>query len=126
MFRFFDGRRTRAVDPYDIHRGLDTHATFKWSDVTDANDETTPRDIRSEAIDRVITAVRDVFVLPLPNEGGLLAEEVTGLLEKYALWVEDSKKKSPLISTSSPRAAGRPSATQEAQFSTTALSSASS
>lgn len=126
VFRFFDGRRTRAVDPYDIHRGLQTHPTFKWTDLQDANREDTPDDIRAEAIDRTIQAVRDVFGLATPDEGGLLATEVTDLLESYALWVEDSKKKSPLISISSPRAAGRHSVSQEGQFSTTALSSASS
>lgn len=120
VFRFFDGRRTRAVDPYAVWRHLDTHETFKWEDM-DLADEGD-----KEAADRCINATYEAFSIPRFDgmSSTLTAGEALEVMSEYGKWMSDSKKKLGPGSTSSPLTDGKSSPAPAVPSSTMNLSSA--
>ena len=121
VFRFFDGKQIRAVDPFMVYRALDSHPRFKWDHLpmTDEGDVA--------ATDLVVSAAREVFGIPPYEEGvdSLTAAEVLDVLASFGEWIESQKKTFDRGLTSSPPAAGTPSTTTEDPRSTTHLSAAS-
>lgn len=115
VFRFFDGRRTRAVDPYAVYRFLDCHDKFKWDHLQEVDED----DLA--AADITIAAAREAFGLPCYGEGKdeLTAAEVLDIVRDFGEFATNAKKKYDRGSTSSPRMDGTSSATTEAHESTT-------
>lgn len=104
VFRFFDGQRMRAVDPFTVYLALDRHPTFEWGHIVDATNGD------AEATEKVVGAVREVFGIPSSQENCLTAREVCQVMDDYAEWIEASKKKYVRGSTSSLDADGARSA----------------
>lgn len=121
VFRFFDGRRTRAVDPYAVWRHLDQHKTFKWEHLedTDAGDY--------DAANTTIDATREAFGIPEfdGGSGTLTSEEVMAIFLEFLEWSRAAKKKRGPGSISSLPTDGASSIAQEARDATMHFSSAS-
>lgn len=102
VFRFFDGRRTRAVDPYLVYRFLDQHKDFKWEHL-ERTDEG-----EAEAADTTIRAAREAFGLAEfdGTERTLTSEETLEILVEFFEWSKAAKKKRAPGSTSSPHMDG--------------------
>lgn len=121
VFRFFDGRRTRAVDPYVVYRFLDQHAAFKWEhlEMTDEGD--------AEAADTTITAAREAFGLAEfdGTTATLAASEVLDILTRFGEWLSAAKKKLGPTSISSSPTVGESSSASDRHDSIGSFSSAS-
>lgn len=120
VFRFFDGQRTRAVDPYAVYRFLDQHPKFKWEHL-DAMEEDD-----ADAADTTIIAARQAFGLSDfdGSTGTLTAAEVISILTEFGEWLSAAKKKRAPGSISSPPTAGPSSSAQADRSETMNFSSA--
>lgn len=123
LFRFFDGQRTRAVDPLHCWRALDQHAEFSW-DMADEIEAGEP-----QATEICLKAIAEVFGLKRydANSGGGLTEaEILNLFGEFGAWMEGSKKKQSHGWTTFWRMGGTSSDSPEVHPSTTSFSSGSS
>lgn len=92
VFRFWDGKRTRHIDPMSVYRSLRSHPTFDWATtpkLIDIPDEK----IRLEALALTADAVRIAFGLSSVEHGGLTEWECVYLLVAFTRWNEAVKKK---------------------------------
>lgn len=96
VFRFFDGTRTRAVDPYAVYVALETHSKFRW-DMADAIVAG-----KREETEIGVAAAAEVFGLKRlrVDEDGLTDGEIVEILESFARYAFHAKKKYSLLSTS--------------------------
>lgn len=121
IFRFFDGTRTRAVDPYAVYRFLDSHPHFKWEQLEEVDEGD------GTAADTTIAAAREAFgLVPFDDchPNALTAAEVLNVLSDFGDWVTAAKKKLGPGSISSSGTAGTPSSAREDPSSTMSFSSA--
>jgi hypothetical protein len=121
IFRFFDGTKTRAVDPYAVYRFLDSHPQFKWEQLEEVDEGD------GLAADTTIAAAREAFGLVAfedAHRNSLTAAEVLNVLSDFGDWVTAAKKKLGPGSTSSSGTAGRSSSAMEDPNSTMSFSSA--
>ena len=89
IFRYWDGTRTRAVDPMVVYRVLACHPRFIWRDH--------PRQVERDhdALRITLEAIREAFdVRPLTADGskGISEGETIGLLVKFSEFLESAKK----------------------------------
>ena len=90
LFVYFDGKRTRQIDPMRVHIELDCHPEFRW-DLGNAVDQG-----ETEATQTVLKATREVFGLEAFDEltgRGLTAQETLAVLYQYTEFIEIVKKK---------------------------------
>ena len=89
IFKFWDGTRTRAVDPMVAYRSLACHPTFIWTQ----HPKHVERD--HDALTTTLTAIRDAFgVTPLLPDGnaGLSEGETLELLVSFSDYLARAKK----------------------------------
>lgn len=89
IFWFFDGFKTRAVDPWKCRRLLFEHQTFNWEShpvLIDSGD--------AEAREITLSAIREVFGVRELNENGdgLGEDETLGVLLQFVNYMADLKK----------------------------------
>lgn len=93
IFRFWDGSRTRSIDPAVVMRTLFCHPEFNWRETPLLGDSADPK-IATEAIALEARAVREAFGLgPFADGRGLTETECCELLGQFNLWCMDVKKK---------------------------------
>jgi hypothetical protein len=96
VFRFFDGRRWRTVDPLTTARAFLSHPKFDW-------DETPQLLVVPRATEQLTTvqvidaAVREVFQIPPFAAGGLTELECVDLLSKFRQYLGNVKKNGSLF-----------------------------
>jgi hypothetical protein len=99
IFRFWDGRENRRIDPLKAFRELRAHKTFNADEhleaLKTADDE--------EAIAATVEAAHDVFGIKPLSEGGLTEAECIALVDVFYGYLEAVKKnsKTPPISLES-------------------------
>ena len=99
LFRFYDGRQWRRVDPLAVARDLFTdRSDFDWDE--------TPKLLTSgvamiqlEGTARIARAVRAAFSLPSIEVGGLTELECYHLLQDLSAWLGHVKKNGNLFPT---------------------------
>ena len=89
LFRYFDGRRTLAIDPLEVHIALELHDQFNWNDgdLLVAGDP--------EVTQRVISTVCDVFHVEKwdgETGRGLTGAECLEVFDSYLAYCEEVKK----------------------------------
>lgn len=99
LFRFYDGRGWRLVDPLVMARGFWTHSTFDW-DETPRLLQSGNSSIQLQAFRLIACAVRDVFGVRELSEGGLSEQECLDLLCSFREYLGDVKKNGSLFPTS--------------------------
>ena len=93
VFRFHDGRRWRAADPFTVHRALLTHKDFNLEDVGLIQVEAeNPKERNFATCLKAEQAARDVFGIPEFEKGGLTAENCIVLLAEFLDFVSVQKK----------------------------------
>ena len=116
LYRYFDGERTRSIDPLEAHIALELHETFNWED-GELLIEGDPVVTRT-----VINAVCDVFHVQQWDDKtcrGITGAECLEILDDYMAYCETVKKNTdigpispqPTESESSPSPADPVSAT---------------
>lgn len=109
IFRFWDGKKTRAADPLEIWLALKNDPEFNY--------DTTPGFVDAgdtEAIKVTIGAIRRIFGVKTLEQGGLTSQECLELLAVYFLYEESLKK-----STSEPATPQSPTGSESSDKSTT-------
>ena len=89
-YPFFDGLRTRRIDPLRVYRELLAHADYRRSDW--AMLEVTEPELRLKAIGRLSKVFRDVFNVPSAEDGGLSDRECLQILQTFFGDAERQKK----------------------------------
>lgn len=86
IFPFWDGRRTRSIDPMVAYRALATHPQFIWRDH--------PRYLERdhEALRITLAAVRETFALQPLDRGGLTDAETLELFLAFCEFLDVAKK----------------------------------
>lgn len=111
LFRFHDGRRWRAVDPFTVHRALLTHPTFNLDDLGAIQAEAeNPKEKEFSVWRTAEDAVRDVFGIPPFSKGGLTSENCLLVLAEFQEYVTGQKKSGNPPPTSPPVTEPPPSA----------------
>ena len=89
IFEYFDGIRTRRIDPFVVQRLLDTHEKFHWEIGFDVD----RGDLEAEKV--TVDATREVFDIPLWDEdnAGLTDTETMSVLYEYVDYLDRIKKK---------------------------------
>lgn len=90
LFSYFDGRRTRRIDPMQAHRALDLHPSFTW----DMGYLVEQGDVETTEI--VVRAVCEVFGLERwspETDRGMTDTEIIGALVDFTVYLDDLKKK---------------------------------
>lgn len=107
IYRYFDGRRWRCIDPMLAARNLHSHPEYRpdvHPKLADAGD--------ADALEVMLGAVRDVFGIP-PFDGrtcrGLTEAETLGLLVDFTDWLATVKKNTSPSPTSPPPMGPEPS-----------------
>lgn len=91
IFFYWDGKSQRTADPIVLFRGLLIHPDFnreKDFGLLESGDDV----LCTEAMERISHVVRDVFGIPLFDDGGLTVAECLGLLTGFYAWCESQKK----------------------------------
>lgn len=91
IFQFFDGTRTRRVDPMAVQRALFNHPRFAWDTHPVLIDVDDPK-VSLEALEITADAVRTAFELPGIEAGGLTETECVNLLASFVAYLNDLKK----------------------------------
>lgn len=99
IFRFWDGKDNRGIDPLWAYRALLAHPDFDWEvhpgliDQMDSDDRSL-RDLAVQASELTVQAVKDVFgVRSWTNEApGLTESEMIGLLIGFVDYLVGVKK----------------------------------
>jgi hypothetical protein len=103
VFRFFDGKRTRAVDPWAVYVALEMHPKYKH-DMAEAI-----REGELEETEIAVAAASEIFGVPRYKNNeklGLTDGELVELLASFVLYTTESKKKYDRLSTSLPATDG--------------------
>lgn len=122
VFVFWDGFRTRRIDPMVAYRRLRTHPEFDWSS-TPKMLEVPDEKERLDATRLIAVAVREAFeVPPMDSEGNGLTESMcVQLLSRFTAWIAVLAKKRDDSQTSR-----RPMATSRSEKSAAETTVASS
>lgn len=100
LFGFWDGFRTKHVDPYQVHRRLHTHPDLpSFADYANLFDQ----GVEPEAT-QFITAIADTFGIQRWDDAkqtGLTDIEIVGILNDFYNWMDGVKKNGPDSQTSS-------------------------
>lgn len=123
IFRFWDGRENRRVDPLKVWTSLATHPTFEL-EVHPKRVDLPGRD-GAEALQVCVRAVRDVFRIDEMEDGGLTDEECFALLDRFGNWLTALKKNGNPRPTLPPRTGHKPCPNCPPQATPTSDSSAS-
>lgn len=102
IFRYWDGRKLRRIDPMVVYRRLDSHPDFDWE--TTPVEVDAPSDaIAGPALAATAEAVREAFEIPVyDGKRGLTEGELTNLLIDYVEWLNALKKNTSEPPTSPP------------------------
>lgn len=94
VFVFWDGFRTRRIDPMVAYRRLRAHPEFDWS-TTPKMLEVPDEKERLDAMRLIAVAVRDAFEVPaMDGEGnGLTESTCVQLLSRFTAWIAVLAKK---------------------------------
>lgn len=98
MYRFWDGRKWRRVDPLAIARAFWLHPKFDWDEtpiLLQAKNSTT----ELEGYRLIGLAVREVFDIPEPGKGGLPDSKCLDLLGDFKSYLGNVKKNGSLFPT---------------------------
>jgi len=112
IFRYWDGRRYRRIDPWSAYRATIDYPGWNWDDIPkliamEAVDEAS-LNIKLDAIQTAANMARSVFNVRPVAERGLTEEECLALLWQFSAYVFSVKKNgrqpqtSP-VSTESPQ-----------------------
>lgn len=108
IFRFFDGRRWRGIDPFVAARVLFTHPKFDWDETLLLL--TMPRvGPQLQTMETIVAAVQEAFGVRSFDEGGLAETECLALLYEFREYMGDLKKNGSLFPISPPATESRPS-----------------
>ncbi len=106
VFRFWDGRRYRSIDPFVAARVLFSHPKFDWDETIVLL--TMPRvKPQLETAGVIVSAVREAFGVASFDEGGLTELESIELLYDFRDYIGDVKKNGSLFPTSQPPTDGQ-------------------
>lgn len=108
VFRFYDGRRWREIDPFIPARVLFSHPKFDWDETLVLL--TMPRvkpQLETAAV--IVQAVQDAFKVKPFDQGGLTELEAIDLLYDFRDYLGNVKKNGSLFPTSQPAMGGTPS-----------------
>lgn len=98
MFRYWDGRRWRAVDPLETLRKFFTLPGYDWDETPELLRSSTAT-VQLEGIRAIAQAVRTVFDVPAVDRGGLTETGCLDLLTDFRLFMGDVKKNGSLWPT---------------------------
>jgi hypothetical protein len=112
IFRFWDGRRQRRIDPVMVWRALLAHPRF------DLERDTTLLEVGLDsAWQNTLDATREALGVLPHAEGGLTERETIQLCQSFCVYALELKKNSsPLPTSSGPMAGGPPAAGQMGQY----------
>lgn len=88
LYRFYDGRTWRRIDPLDAYVYLANHKEFKID-----SDPTLADKGHQGAMQRLLTAFREAFSVQPLERGGLSNSEVFALANNFASYLVALKKK---------------------------------
>lgn len=107
IFAYWDGARTRRVDPMAVWQALTDHPRFDWETTPKLidlpGDSKADRKLSMESLALTAEAVRLAFDLPDVEEGGLTQWECVGLLTQFVGYLEGLKKSTGRTPTSRER-----------------------
>lgn len=119
IFRYWDGRRTRAIDPLVAWRKMWEHPTCRPQDdfgpATGMNADGTATPFDQQALDRVLSMAREMFDLQPFSESspGLTIDETLSVLWTFIAFMNALKKKRAPLPTTLPPTAASSSATSD-------------
>ena len=97
IFRFFDGKRVRAVDPIELYKRVSAKAGDIEAVQKIATSKLLKREVTNKAHDDLVRYVREIFELEAPKgldcEGCLVEAECVELLDYFYMFVGAMKKK---------------------------------
>lgn len=108
IYRYWDGQRTRAIDPLIAWRKMWEHPTCRPQDdfgpATGMNADGTATPFEQEALDRVLSMAREMFDLRQFSETspGLTIDETLSVLWTFIAFMNALKKKRAPLPTTSP------------------------
>lgn len=112
IFRYWDGRRYRRIDPWSAYRATLDYPGWNWDETPKLIGETATDEaflrVKLDAIQTATNMARSVFDLPPVEKGGLTEEECLLLLWQFSAYVSAVKKNgrqpptSPASSESTP------------------------
>ncbi len=118
IYTFWDGSRTRKIDPMEVQNTLNTIPDFDLDlDFKMATAELIPDKEKAKALQRVISAIRKAFgIEPYCDspESGLTGGECMSVFVDFAQFIDELKKRLGILQTSSQSAVpqGDPSPTK--------------
>jgi hypothetical protein len=123
IYRFFDGKRWRSIDPMVPFRTLAQHERFDW--------EKTPQELAAaqqigdktlffQSASNTVDAIRQGFGLKPFDQGGLTEFECVDLLLRFQEWLNVLKK-----NTSTPQISMEPTGVQSDSITPNGLDSSS-
>lgn len=107
IFRFWDGARWRAVDPFEAARRLFTDKEFDWEETPQLLDAPGVRH-QLKATATIVAAVRSAFSVAELSQGGLTELECLELLWRFRAYLGDVKKNGSLLPISQPSTEPKP------------------
>ena len=108
IFRFFDGKQWRGIDPFVAARVLFTHPKFDWDETLLLL--TMPRvGPQLETVAVIVSAVQEAFGVRSLADGGLAETECLALLYEFREYMGDVKKNGSLFPISPPATESLPS-----------------
>lgn len=90
LFAFFDGERTRRIDPWRTYRGLVNDPQFDF----EADGEAAANDEEPAYTNYIETVCRHFGLKRFDGERGLADEEIDKILTQFMLYTVELKKKS--------------------------------
>ena len=99
LFRFYDGKRWRSVDPLEAARAFFTLPTFDW-DETPEMLKTGQAMTQLQTLQKIAVAVREVFGIKSTSEGGLSELGCFHLFIAFRGFLGNVKKNGSLIQIS--------------------------
>lgn len=112
IFRYWNGRRYRRIDPWSAYRATLDYPGWSWDETPKLIGETATDEVslrmKLDAIKTATELARSVFDLPPVANGGLTEEECLTLLWQFSAYVSAVKKNgrqpqtSPASSESTP------------------------
>lgn len=100
LFAFYDGRRTRRVDPLAVWRAVSEHPTFRFDKLDEvsasgaliAGESGKAEEWFHESVKETAAAARELFGLKMYDEGGLAEHECVRLLFAFRDYIDGVKK----------------------------------
>jgi hypothetical protein len=107
VYRYWNGREIRTIDPIEVIRTLMNSPPFDWSKDPIWISSALTHQERDAALQRTVAAVRSAFRLPVT--GSLTETECVGLLIAFVAYIREQKKSGNLLLTSLLNTAQEPS-----------------